>query len=43
MGKAELFVARTCMQGPVIHSFHTFTERNGDWPKATEQVGMAEP
>lgn len=42
VGKAELFVTRTCKPGPGIHAFHTLTERDGDWPKATELVGRAE-
>lgn len=42
-GGAELFVARTCKEGPRTNAINASTERDGNWPKATEQVGVAEP
>lgn len=39
----ELFMARTCKEGPRIHAFIAPTERDGNWPKVTDQVLVAEP
>lgn len=36
-------MARTCKEGPGIQAFIAPTERDGNWPKAAEQVLVAEP
>lgn len=38
----ELFMARTCKEGPRIHAFIAPTERDGNSPKVAEQVLMGE-